>query len=135
MKWYPVPLSAGGGSISPYEAPGADLNMEELASELLGIPIAAIRIFRIRGDSMLPTFVDGDLVVIDSRSTFPDDNGIYAFSWNGETYAKRAQWLEANRLLWKSDNEDNHHAAFEVAGEELPTMSIFGRVVWVWKPV
>ena len=135
IKWYPVNLSAGGGNTPIYGNPGADLNLEELASERLGLPASAMQLFPIRGDSMYPTLADGDLVVIDSRFTFPDDNGIYAFSTDGDTYVKRAEWVDAGRLHWNSDNPDPIYAAIPVVGDELRTMRVFGRVIWTWKPI
>ena len=135
IKYYNVRLSAGGGATALHESPGYDFSLEEMASELLGIPVNYVRIFPVRGDSMLPTLADGDMVVLDSRRKEPEEDKMYAFAALGDTYIKRAQWIDDRHLKWVSDNVDPRYAPMILDGDELRNMEVLGRVVWIWKAV
>lgn len=139
IKYLPLRASAGGGSAVLYESQGVDLDMDQLAAELLGVRRKYIRLLRIKGDSMLPTLVNGDIVVVDrSRPKVgddPDEDKIYVVSINGEMFAKRARWTDDGSLLWCSDNDLPEYAPIKVCGVDFNAEKVIGEVVWVWRPL
>lgn len=82
-----------------------------------------------KGDSMLPTMEDRDLVMIDtSTAQEPLSAGIYAFSYDGALFVKRLQRLH-NGILVSSDNKD--YREFTIASSEMDQFKLIGRVVWI----
>jgi len=86
-------------------------------------------------DSMLSTFMSGDMVVADTsfprRDDLPDDGEMYVISKDGELLVKRALWIDVGVLEWKSDNPE--FAAIRVEGDEINRVKIIGKVVWLWR--
>lgn len=83
-----------------------------------------------KGDSMFPTFKDGDLLIVDTgvRSVFID--GIYVFSANNHLYVKRIRKVKGEKLEVSSDNT-NYHSNDIYSGEH--ELTILGRVRYIWK--
>lgn len=58
----------------------------------------------VRGESMEPTFYEGDLVVLNTADTRPVDGGVYAINYEGESVVKRMSrdagdwWLTSDNL-------------------------------------
>lgn len=136
IKFLPYHVSAGGGAAVLHEVDGVDLDMNALA-KMLGVRRKAARLLVVRGDSMLPTLADGDLVIFDlddpKSGGEPDDGRIYVIGDAGDLLVKRARWQEDGGLLWCSDNEDPRFAPIAVKGDELDRYRVLGRVVWMWR--
>jgi len=81
----------------------------------------------VTGDSMQPTIMDKDTILIDKADNEPRDGYIYVLSLGGALMVKRLQRI-ANGWLLRSDNE--RYAPVSVQGQELETMVIHGRVRW-----
>ena len=80
----------------------------------------------VRGESMEPTFYEGDLVVINTADTQPVAGAVYAMNYEGEPCIKRLA-RDAGRWWLVSDNVDQrryYRQAFE-----SDTSQIIGRVV------
>ncbi len=92
---------------------------------------SALNIITAEGDSMLPTFRDGDLVLIDtSQKTFRSDS-VYAFVKDNDIYIKRIQRI-GNGIRVISDNSDLYKP-FEITGSDLETVKIIGRAYCIGK--
>lgn len=81
------------------------------------------------GDSMEPTYLNGDVVLI-KQTGFDYDGAVYAVDWNGETYLKRV-FREDDNLRLVSINQ-----AYEdilVPLEDNPR--IIGKIVGNFKPI
>jgi phage repressor protein C with HTH and peptisase S24 domain len=136
IKYFNVPASAGGGRASPYEPPGEDLDIGEMAANLLGLDIEDVFLSPLYGDSMLPTLAHGDIAVVNRRDVDMETGRIYLVSFDGQLYVKRAQWDEDGDFLWlMSDNDQTRFPPMKIAGEEFQQLRPLGRVVWVWRPV
>lgn len=82
------------------------------------------------GDSMKPTFTDGDILLVDSGALAPDIDGVYVLAVNGKIYIKRITRRFNGQHEISSDNE--RVKTVEVLnGDHM--VEIKGRVVWAWK--
>lgn len=80
-----------------------------------------------RGDSMVPTLGDGDLVMIDTTDIGRAE-GLFAVALGDELYVKRLSiGIEGSQLL--SDNRA--YPPVTLTSDQLATLKIIGRVVWV----
>ena len=97
----------------------------------LGVDHDEIGIITIRGDSMMPTLMPGDKVLVDRRSTAPSPPGIFAV-WDGfGLVAKRLELLDGSRparVLLTSDNE--RYKSYE---RTLDEVNIIGRIIGRWQ--
>lgn len=135
ITYLPFRASAGGGSVVLDDSPGLELDIDALSQQILRMRRKNIRLIEIVGDSMLPTFMSGDVVVADTsfprRDVLPDDGELYVISKDGELLVKRALWVDVGVLEWKSDNPE--FAAIRVEGEEINHVKIIGKVMWLWR--
>lgn len=135
VTYLPFRASAGGGSVVLEDSPGFQLDIDELSQRILGMRRKNMRLIEIIGDSMLPTFMSGDVVVADvsfpRRDALPDDGEIYVLSKDGEMLVKRALWVDDGVIEWRSDNPD--FSSIRVQGEEINRVKIVGKVVWLWR--
>lgn len=84
----------------------------------------ALNIITIHGDSMEPTFHDGDNVVIDVSSRRIKSDGVYIINMQDGTFAKRVQ-VRPNSVCLISDNP--RYPPFEVGEQDC--FEIVGRCV------
>lgn len=135
ITYLPFRASAGGGSVVLDDSPGLELDIDALSSEILGLRRKNIRLIEIIGDSMLPTFLSGDVVLADTsfprRDEGPDDGEIYVIRKEGELLVKRALWVDEETLEWRSDNSD--FAPVHLEGDEINQVKMVGKVVWLWR--
>lgn len=86
------------------------------------------RIIEVQGDSMEPTLLPGDRVMIDTGSRVPSPPGVFAL-WDGlGVVVKRLEFIpntDPMRFIISSDNPK--HERYERTSDEL---SVIGRVVW-----
>jgi phage repressor protein C with HTH and peptisase S24 domain len=80
----------------------------------------------VRGESMEPTFYEGDLVVINTADTAPVAGAVYAVNYEGEPAIKRLA-RDAGRWWLVSDNVDQRR--YYRQSFEGDTSQIIGRVV------
>lgn len=81
----------------------------------------------VEGDSMEPTLMDGDIVVMDKNVREVEaGGGIYALIWNGKRMIKRLQANPKTRvLLVKSDNPK-----YDVLEANVDDVVIEGKLIW-----
>jgi repressor LexA len=117
-----VSVSAGAGAYVDGEVTiGATLIDPRLA-RTLGLREGQAGIVRVRGASMEPGLIDGDLIVVDQASQAPGARGdIYVVRVEGTTMVKRVK-RGPDGLIVTSDNP----AADPVTG----TVAVIGKVVW-----
>jgi phage repressor protein C with HTH and peptisase S24 domain len=102
--------------------------------EELRVPESRVILFETEGDSMAPTILSGDRIVVNTDHKVPSPDGIYALRDRyGHIVAKRLQTLqqgEPPRIRIISDNKS--HDPEDVRMDEI---TIVGRVLWVLKRV
>lgn len=102
-----VYASAGKGFINP-DYPEINRYIElkrDWIERNVRIPKEYLVCFFARGDSMIPTIDDTDILFIDSRYKTFDVDGIYAFAFNDELRVKRIQKKLDGRIAVISDNK------------------------------
>lgn len=83
------------------------------------------------GDSMEPTFRDGDLLLVDRGVTEVKADTVYVLALNDELYVKRLQRdPRTGGVLMLSDNKLNE--PIPIGPDEMDRFRILGRVVWAW---
>jgi Peptidase S24-like len=82
------------------------------------------------GDSMIPTFHDGDVLMVDRGITEIKLDAIYALALNGELYIKRVQRMPDGSVLMLSDNKS--YEPYQIRSTERDRFRVIGRVVMVW---
>jgi phage repressor protein C with HTH and peptisase S24 domain len=82
------------------------------------------------GDSMSPTFNDGDILLVDRGVNDIKIDAVYVFALASELYIKRIQRQMNGGVIIKSDNTlyDPH----VVQNSEKEGLRILGRVMWAW---
>lgn len=92
-----------------------------------------LALFGVRGDSMLPTIGDGDVVMVDLSDRDVHtimDGKIYAFRENDTVRVKRLEW-QSGALVVSSDNVVGNR----VYTADLSIFYLIGRVVWIGRVV
>jgi phage repressor protein C with HTH and peptisase S24 domain len=87
-----------------------------------------LRLWHVPGDSMAPTLLDGDLVIIDQRRTSPSPPGMFVIHDGHTLVAKRLEPVpgtKSARVRLISDNE--RYPPHDVEAVQL---RVIGRVVW-----
>ncbi|RDE04673.1 XRE family transcriptional regulator [Sphingomonas aracearum] len=94
---------------------------------LTDAPPSALVFARGRGDSMLPTLLDGDIVLIDkTQRSFLEQDALFALTLGDAAMIKRLRARPSGRIAILSDNPTV--PADEVAPDEI---RIVGRVVFI----
>lgn len=120
--------SMGGGSIfNDYRQTGFVPFQREWLRAFMRGTFADMFVARGEGDSMMPTLLDGDIVLIDTaQRTIDKQDRIWALSYGDLGMIKRIRRLPNGIYRITSDNPVVE--AIEVADDE---MHVVGRVVWV----
>lgn len=82
-------------------------------------------IIKVQGDSMEPTLLSGDLVLVDHSKDATTRGGLFAITIDQEILIKRIQPLMDSKLLVISDNAK--YTTLEMAAENI---HINGKVIW-----
>ena len=96
------------------------------------IHTANLVMMMIQGDSMEPLIREGDTVLVDQTEKEPKDGKIYILRIDDALMCKRVEKIPGGWRV-KSDNPDRGH--YDLRGDELETMHIFGRVRWFGRVV
>ena len=81
------------------------------------------------GDSMDPTFADGDILLVDAGIQEPKIDGVYVLEANDRIYIKRVRQRMDGSFEISSDNPNVR--TVDVLDGSKP-VAVRGRVVWAW---
>lgn len=81
----------------------------------------------VQGDSMEPTFMNGDIVMVD-KSKRKLHGGFYIFNLDDDLYIKRVERIIDGRIHIKSDNTS--YDSFIIEPQKISGLKVIGRVVW-----
>lgn len=120
--------------------PAADISTEVVSSVLISkkwlrtnVQASAfehLSVLTARGDSMAPTFGDGDILLVDRGISTIKVDGVYVIAREDDLFVKRVQRKLDGNMVIKSDNP-----AYEdlILGPEVRNaVSVLGRVLVVW---
>ena len=121
--------SMGGGKIVEEFEEGEPFHfLARWVRESLNVQPDDLRIMRVEGDSMQPTLLDGDAVLVDLTKKTPSPPGIFVLHDGMGLVAKRVEIIPKSdplRLRIISDNE--RYSAYDVTVDEV---SMIGRIRW-----
>lgn len=121
-----VAASAGPGAFVDGEVMLSAAAIDPALATRLGLREGQAAIVRVRGDSMEPGLVDGDLIVVDRARRTPDRRGaVFVVRIDDVVMVKRVT-LARGRLAVASDNP---------AAPPIPDarVEVIGRVVWLMR--
>lgn len=127
-------FSPNGRDVVAHDAVVGHWQMPEgyLSAELRAAP-RTVRIIAVEGDSMAPTLMSGDRVMVDIRRRVPSPPGVFAI-WDGlGVCVKRIELIHGSEPPTVRIISDNgQHATYERTAEEA---NIIGRVIWFGRRV
>lgn len=131
---FDVAGSMGSGTTAPEQETvvgGIQLSAEWVRRHLPGVSKPEnLAIISAMGDSMMPTFNDGDLLLVD-RGVFEIKlDAVYVLAKGEDLYIKRVQRRLGGGIIIKSDNP--LHSPEEVENPQAVHLRVLGRVVWAW---
>lgn len=91
----------------------------------------ALRVVTGRGDSMAPTFRDGDPLIVDTGITSIQDDAVYMFYRDDKLFIKRLQQLSGGSLMVISDNEKFKDET--VSADDAEHIRVIARVLYAWR--
>lgn len=132
-----VPLLANAGSMGQ----GTDVQHEDVIMGTIALspewivkrlhPSApqALRFIHAYGDSMAPTFEDGDVLLVDTGARDPAIDGVYVLEAHRRIFIKRVRQRMDGSYEVSSDNP-NVKTVDVLNGDHA--VDVLGRVVWAW---
>lgn len=133
-----IPLLANSGSMGPgnevldsdYVVGDLSLSSHWINQYIKPGNIRELRFIHAHGESMAPTFSDGDILLVDAGSRDPAAHeGVYVLELHGKTYIKRVRMRMSGMLEVSSDNP-TIKTVDELNGDH--EVRVLGRVVWAW---
>ncbi|WP_235033957.1 S24 family peptidase [Pantoea sp. 18069] len=133
-----IPLLANGGSMGPgndvldvdYVVGDLTLSSHWINQQIRPANIQELRFMHAHGESMAPTFSDGDVLLVDAGARDPSSmEGIYVLEVHSKTYIKRVRMRMDGSLEVSSDNA-NIKTVDVLNGDH--EVRVIGRVVWAW---
>lgn len=133
-----VPLLANSGSMgSGMDALHEDVMLGSIAlseawvsKRIQPTRTSALKFIHAYGDSMSPTFEDGDVLLVDTGVRDPHDiDGVYVLSANNRLFIKRVRTRMDNVTEVSSDNP-TVKTVDVLNGDNA--LDVLGRVVWCW---
>jgi len=117
-------ISAGGGTV-PEDTADMCVAFRKDWMQRKGSP-DKMSLIKVSGDSMEPTLLSGDLVLVDhGRNSIASQGGIYAISIDDEIMIKRVQPSFPDKLLIISDNKQ--YAPYKMS---TANVRVNGKVIW-----
>lgn len=84
-----------------------------------------------KGDSMEPTIIGGDSLLVDRSKRDVYDGRIYCIRYEGELYAKRLQKLPPNKIKIISDNQAKYDSWYVDFSQDINfDFEVIGEVLW-----
>lgn len=123
------PSMGGGAIVEDEDRIGRDFHFRRawIRDRLKTAP-SMMRVMDVQGDSMVPTLIDGDVVLVDMNQRSPVPPGVFVLHDGIGLVAKRLEYVpmsEPPRVRIISDNRQ--YSPYECTAEEV---NIIGRVRW-----
>ena len=129
LPFYNVRASAGDGRLNDETEALPFAFRKYWVKNVLRRSAASLYLIKIEGDSMRPTLVHDDMIMICKDDTIPDD-GVFLLRISEALKVKRLTLLPGAKVRVSSDNE-----LFKSYSMPLSEIQIMGRVVWFGRNV
>lgn len=110
-----------------------EVNPVQLRTHLGHTPVSstsALRLISAYGDSMAPTFADGDVLLVDTGVHEIRLDAVFVLSYRDELFIKRLQRRPEGVLRMLSDNKV--YDPIDITEEDRSTFRVLGRVLLAW---
>ncbi len=127
---FDVAASCGRGSLQPEHDTIVDfmrLSSAWARRHLVFTTPANLAVITAYGDSMRPTFDDGDILLVDTGVTEMRLDAIYAMECQGDLFIKRIQRRMGSGHIMVSDNPNYRDQEIDARH-----IKVLGRVIWAW---
>lgn len=129
VPFHDVRASAGGGSIIHDESIVDHLAFKrDWVTKSLGCNPEQICVIEVRGDSMIPTLNDADLLLLDMRAVTQRVEGVYVIQLQGSLLVKRLRFKINGTVDVISDNK--RYGTETLTSRQADELTVIGRVVW-----
>ena len=126
---YEVSASAGGGAVVESEQVVDYLMFGiDWVKNTLGANPNKLALISVLGDSMSPSYNDGDLILVDTSSNRPKTDAVYVIQHDSCLWVKRLHFHFDGSVAVISDNP--RYPEQTITGEALERLRIVGRVMW-----
>lgn len=127
-----IDASAGAGALTDSEVASGQIGFDEKWLKKFGCEPSELSLIRVLGDSMMPTLMDGDDIMVDrSAANRPLRDGVHVIRMDDVLMVKRLARGPSGRVSVLSDNPA-YPAWHDVDGIEV---SVVGRVVWAGRSI
>ena len=123
-----VSASAGAGTLVEAEPVNDFVAFAADYLRRIGVNPRFAKLHEVRGDSMMPTLVDGEWVIIDTSVDHIVDEGLYTVGYGGVLLVKRIRLLRDGGLILVSDNKAAGYEDEIIRKEDLYDLHVAGRV-------
>ena len=96
------------------------------------ISMSDLVMMMVMGDSMEPLIKEGDTVLVDQTDNAPVDGKIYVLRIEDALMIKRMEKIPGG---WRVKSDNPERGFYDLRGEELNMMQVFGRVRWFGRVV
>ena len=131
---YDVQASAGYGAVIHSEQIVDHLAFKrQWLNQDLGVVATDLALITVKGDSMVPTLNEGDLILIDLSLNQVTQEGVYLIQFEGTLMAKRLQKDYEQNLHVISDNK--LYKEFVIPASQMEHLQIIGKTMWFGRKV
>lgn len=129
---YDVTASAGPGAVNEYEPQTHSLAFPpDYLKKLTSSPPSKLAIISVKGDSMEPTLLGGDIVLLDTSKTHLGYDGLFVLRMDDVLHVKRVgRSAKSGHITIISDNPSQ--SDFE---KEIGAVTAVGKVLWYGRKV
>lgn len=130
---FDVAASAGDGSFVDYEPQvGALAFPADYLRHLTSTPPSRLAIISVKGESMEPTLLDDDIVLMDGSKTSLAFDGLFVLQMDGALHVKRvARGSRPGAVMILSDNR----AVYPPVERQIADVHVIGKVLWYGRKV
>ena len=126
-----VYASLGGGITVYNESKTGTYEISKKLARDIGVSLNNTEMIFARGDSMEPTIVGGDSLLIDLSKKDIYDGSIYCIRMNGQLYAKRLQKVSLSTIKIISDNKEKYDPIYiDFSKKTDIDFEIIGEIRW-----
>ncbi|ERN41371.1 putative transcriptional regulator [Rubidibacter lacunae KORDI 51-2] len=131
IRHYDISASAGPGAFADWEPPArwVSIDLEWLRQDLHVSP-SDVTLIDVRGDSMTPTLLHGDQMLVSHTVAEPLPPGIYVIRVEGLLLVKRLELQPGRKLQVISDNPVYPPYVVDLTAEGID-FAVLGQVVWM----
>lgn len=130
---FDVAASAGHGAISDYESIAYSMAFPSgYLQKLTRTDPRNLAIISVKGDSMIPTLMDDDVVMVDTSKRSVDFDGLFVFRFGDALHIKRVtRGKRRDTFIAISDNR----ALYDPVEYQAGDVDVIGRVIWYGRRV